>query len=129
MGGRGTFAKGNKVSPIYRTVDYIHGVPVLEGTGHQHSLPAESDSHCKYIKLNPDGSFRELRIYDEDHYLVKEIAYHREPDLDPSYKPILHIHEYKRDNFNDRYPRLLTEDEYNQYKKYFKGTLRWKMEM
>lgn len=54
-------------------------------------------------------------------FLYKEIAYHPEPDLTGNYKPVLHVHEYKRDNFSDREPRLLTKFEYEKYKKYFKG--------
>lgn len=55
------------------------------------------------------------------HYLVKEIAYHPEPSLTGNHKPVLHVHEYKRDNFSERKPRLLTKYEYEKYKKYFKG--------
>lgn len=31
MGGRGTFAKGNNVPYVYKTVGEIEGVPVSEG--------------------------------------------------------------------------------------------------
>lgn len=58
---------------------------------------------------------------DKEHYLVKEIAYHPEPSLTGNHKPVLHVHEYKRDNFSERKPRLLTKYEYEKYKKYFKG--------
>ena len=74
-------------------------------------------------KLKPDGTFHEMRIYDNDHYLVKEIAYHPEPSLNAGNRSenVLHLHEYKRDNFKDRTPRLLTQEEITQYKKYLKG--------
>ena len=49
-----------------------------------------------YIKLKPDGTFHEIRFYDKDHYLRYEIAYHPEPSLDPSRKPVLHFHKYDR---------------------------------
>ncbi|MGN1360126.1 MAG: hypothetical protein ACI4X9_06685 [Kiritimatiellia bacterium] len=98
---------------------------VAVGTGHQRALPEESQHHRAYIRLRPDGSFHSIRFYGEDHYATKDIAYHREPDLAPG-GPILPIHEYKRDNFTERKPRLLTEAEYNLYKKYFNGALRWK---
>ena len=61
--------------------------------------------------------------------LVKEIAYHPEPNLTGNREPVLHIHEYKRDNFADRKPRLLTKNEYEKYKKYFKGWNEWKAEV
>ena len=71
MGGRGTFAKGNNVPYVYKTVGEIEGVPVLEGIGGIHSLPEESHSSEAYIKLKPSGIFHEMRIYDKEHYLVK----------------------------------------------------------
>lgn len=123
MGGRGTFAAGNSVPYNYQTVDTIEGVKVLVGVGGKHSLPEEAHSSSAYIKLKPDGTFHEMRIYDKDHYLVKEIAYHPEPALNNRNRRdnVLHIHEYKRDNFKDRPPRLPTTDEIKQFKKYLRG--------
>ncbi len=123
MGGRGTFAGGNKAAYTYETVGKIEGVKVLQGIGGKHSLPEEAHSSGAYIKLKPDGTFHEMRIYDKDHYLVKEIAYHPEPKINGGNKSenVLHIHEYNRDNFKDRKPRLLTPEEIKKYKKYFKG--------
>lgn len=111
MGGRGTFAAGNNVAYTYE-VDTtfsadgkINGVKILKGVdgSGKHGLPEEAHSSNAYIKLKPDGTFHEMRIYDEDHYLVKEIAYHPEPQLNNGNRKenILHIHEYKRDNFKD----------------------------
>ncbi len=122
MGGRGTFASGNNVAYTYQTVDKIDGVKVLQGIdGNAKGLPVEAHSSGAYIQLHPDGKFKMYREYDSDHYLTKEIAYHPEPNLTGNHKPVLHIHEYKRDNFSDRTPRLLTRSEYEKYKKYFKG--------
>lgn len=123
MGGRGTFASGNTVAYTYETVGKIEGVKVLQGIGGKHSLPEEAHSSSAYIKLKPDGTFHEMRIYDKDHYLVKEIAYHPEPKLNGGNKSenVLHIHEYKRDNFKDRKLRVLTSEEIKMYKKYLKG--------
>ena len=122
MGGRGTFAAGKSVEYTYKTVGFIAGVKVLEGKNGAHSLPEEAHSSTAYIKLKPDGTFHEMRIYDDEHYLVKEIAYHPEPIINGgSRENVLHIHEYKRDNFADRDPRLLTSSEIKMYKKYLKG--------
>ena len=123
MGGRGTFAIGNNVGYTYETVGYIEDVKILRGLNGKHGLPEESHSSNAYIKLKPDGTFHEMRIYDKDHYLVKEIAYHPEASLNGGdrTKNVLHIHEYKRDNFNERTPRLLNSEEIRQYKKYLKG--------
>ena len=121
MGGRGTFASGKNVAYTYETVDKIEGVKVLRGINGKHSLPEEAHSSLAYIKLKPNGTFHEMRIYDKEHYLVAEIAYHPKHKLTGNYQPVLHIHEYKRNNFLDRPPRLLTDEEYKKYKKYFKG--------
>ena len=123
MGGRGTFASGRSVAYTFETVGYIEGVKVLRGLNGKHGLPEEAHSSLAYITLKPDGTFHEMRIYDKEHYLVKEIAYHPEPGLNNGNRSenILHVHEYQRDNLKDRKARLITESEYKKYKKYFKG--------
>ena len=75
----------------------------------------------KYIKLNPNGSFKMLRIYDKDHFLKLEIAYQYEGNLknDKNGK-VLHYHEYKKD-FSRTKAKPITKEMYDKYKKYFKG--------
>lgn len=131
MGGRGTYAVGNNVAYTYE-IDKtfsengkINGVKILkgvEGSG-KHGLPEEAHSSSAYIKLKPDGTFHEMRIYDDEHYLIKEIAYHPEPQLNNGNRKenVLHIHEYQKDNFKDRKPRFLKPDEIEMYKKYLRG--------
>jgi hypothetical protein len=121
MGGRGTFAAGNTVAYTYQIVGKIDGVKILQGMNGVKGLPVEAHSSSAYIQLHPDGKFKMYREFDSDHFLMKEIAYHPEPKLTGHNKPVLHIHEYKRNNFIDRAPRLLTKSEYEKYKKYFKG--------
>lgn len=128
MGGRGTFSVGNNVPYAYKTVGKIEGVKVLKGTGNLHDLPVEAHSSSAYIKLKPNGEFDMMRFYDKNHYLVMEIAYHPEKYLDSSRKPILHIHEYKQGDLMYRPNRLLTVQEYEKYKKFFGGKLRWKVD-
>ena len=97
MGGRGTFAAGNPVPYTYETVDYVNGVKVLkgmDGTG-KHGLPESSHSSFAYIKLKPDGTLHEMRLYDKDHVLYLEIGYHPEPKLTGNrVTPVLHYHVY-----------------------------------
>ena len=123
MGGRGTYAVGNNVPFSYKTVDKIEGVKVLQGIkgSGKHGLPIEAHSSASYIQLHVDGTFKMLREYDKSHFLIKEIAYHPEPALSNNRKPILHIHEYRKGDFSNRKPRLLTDEEHEKYKKYFKG--------
>ena len=124
MGGRGTFAAGNSVSYSYKTVGVIDGVKILEGIAGKHGLPEEAHSSFAYIKLKPNGTFHEMRFYNDKHYLTKEIAYHPEPTLNQGNRKenILHVHEYpERDNFKFRPAHRITEEEYKKYKRFFKG--------
>lgn len=71
-----------------------------------------------------------MRIYDNDHYLKLEIAYHPEPNIDSNRKKILHIHEYRtKGDMSNRPSRLLTPAEYEMYKKYIGENIRWKTGM
>ena len=106
----------------YKTVGYIEGVPVVKGLHCEHSLPVEALHSRAYIRLDHKGEFREMRIYDKQHYIKYEIAYHPERKLAPSRKPVLHIHEYKKQgSFEVRPARLLTKRELRKYKKYLIG--------
>lgn len=92
MGGRGTFAAGNPVPYTYEAVGNIEGVKVLQGLNGKHGLPEEAHSSKMYIKLHRDGTLNMLRIYNDNHYLEAEIAYHPEPYLTGNRHPVLHIH-------------------------------------
>ena len=94
-----------------------NGKPV----SNQRGLPAESRSSWAYIKVKSNDTFHEMRIYDDDHYLIKEIGYHGESKLNNGNfeEPFLHVHDYSRDF--KRTTRRIMDDEYNLYKKYFKG--------
>jgi hypothetical protein len=126
MGGRGTYAAGREAPFSYKTVGTFHGVKVLEGVGGKHNLPEEAHSSFAYAKLHKDGNLQMLRFYDKDKYLVMEIGYHPVPELTGHRIPTYHIHEYKRDNFSGRMPRLLTVEEIIKFGKYLtvKGRLK-----
>ena len=137
MGGRGTFAARNSVPYTYevdRTFSpdgKLYGVKVLkgiEGTG-KHGLPESSHSSIAYLKMNPDGTFNMLRIYDSNHILKLEIAYHSEQVIGKGKQKVLHYHIYG-DEFSrnpiSRFRRtteLLHKNSriYKQYSKFFKG--------
>lgn len=122
MGGRGTFANGNSVPFTYKAVGDIDDAKVLEGVSSKyHALPEESHTSDKYIKLNKDGSFRELRIYDKNHYAIMDIAYHYEGNLtNDSNGKVLHYHLYDR-NFKRTGAKPITKELFEKYKKYLKG--------
>ena len=126
MGGRGTFASGNKVDFRWKTTSTFNGVKVLDLVDKKQSrkLPEEAHSSNAYIMFDKNGNFYQYREYNPDHSLRFEIGYHPEKYLNPNRKPILHVHEYSN-NMLTRTRRLLTKDEYNKYKKFFKGVPEW----
>ena len=124
MGGRGTFAAGNNVAYVYKTVGMIEGVKVLRGLGKKHALPEEAHSSTAYIKLKPDGTFHEMRIYSKDHCACFEIAYHPEPKLNKGdrKKNVLHYHFIGKGFKHDHAIRLHKGSAlYRKFKKYFRG--------
>jgi hypothetical protein len=120
MGGRGTFAIGNMVAYTYETIGFIEGIKILSGLNGKHGLPEEAHSSHAYIKLKKDGTFHEMRVYDKDHYLKFEIAYHPEPSLDKSRKPVLHYHVYDR-SFHRSSAMKMSKPMKKHFKKYLKG--------
>ena len=107
----------------YETVGKFEDVKILRGLGNKHDLPAESHSSNAYIKLHPDGNLNMLRIYDSEHYLTMEIAYHPERKLTGTTDNVLHVHYYDR-NFNRTDADYLDRKTFEKYKKYLKG-MKW----
>lgn len=102
----------------------IHDAKVLTGaTSKQHGLPDYAHSpNSKYIKENPDGSFKEMRVYDETRFPIIEIAYHPEQSLSGNrHTYVLHYHTFKK-NLERVMGGKLSETEhadiYKKYKKY-----------
>ena len=83
-------------------------------------MPEEAHSSSAYVLLDKTGKFKVYREYDSNHRLTLEIANHPEPNLDPSLKPVLHIHFYDVD-FNRTKAQRLSTELYKKYKKFFKG--------
>ena len=137
MGGRGTFAAGNPVPYTYEVDTSFSsdgkykGVKVLkgmEGTG-KHGLPESSHSSTAYLKMNPDGTFNMMRIYDGNHNLRLEIGYHVDSKLAKGKGKVLHYHIYDTsfsqtiDGKPARPSKVLHKNSkiYKTYRKYFKG--------
>lgn len=121
MGGNGSFASGiNKPYNKYEEVGYIAGVKVLKGLDGHHKLPEESRTSRMYIRVINGNIFKELHVYHKNHKLAFEIEYHAEVNLTGNRtKNVLHYHTYKN---GTRSPaKILTEKQYNKYKKYFGG--------
>ena len=126
MGGNGSFASGiNNPYNKYEEVGFIEGIKVLKGIQGHHKLPEESRTSSAYMRLEHDGTFKEIRFYNKNHKIVLELAYHAEPKLTGHDLKVIHAHDYINGNFKTRTTRLLSKDEIKQYKKYFKGVIRY----
>jgi len=125
MGSRGTkyWALEEEKSRNYKTAGYVLDAEVLIGKEKSfHSLPEVSrKADAIYRKLNPDGTFRERRVF-QNHRLRIEIAYHQERELSGDYVLILHAHDINGKEFKEHpKARHLTEEEFVRYSPYFIG--------
>jgi len=120
MSSRGAKIKnGHVTTDEYKTKRLVYDAKVLVGKDGNHGLPDYSHSPNRiYIKENSDGSFREMRIYDEEGIMYLEIAYHAEEALTGNrHDKVLHYHlinkELKRSD-----ARKMSSEIYCKYKKY-----------
>jgi hypothetical protein len=131
MASRGSKAtNGHVTTTEYKMKDsnsYVYDAKVLVGTSPKnHGLPDYSHTpNSKYIKENPDGSFREMRIYGGNGEPLREIGYHPEQSLTGNrHEYVLHYHIFEA-NLNRVMGGRVSETEnaeiYDKYKKYLKG--------
>lgn len=137
MGGRGTFAADSPVPYCYEVDTKFspdgkwEGVKILKAIegGNHHGLPESSHTSNAYIKLKADGTFHEMRLYDNAHVLYLEIGYHPEETLTGNRtENVLHFHRYdsrfsknKTGPFIREKAQRLTPEMIRTYGKYFKG--------
>ena len=129
MSSRGAKTEnGHVTTDEYKLKDgkMVYDAKVLIGaTPKQHGLPDYAHSpNSKYIKENSDGSFKEMRIYDETGSPIIEIAYHPEQSLTGNrHEKVLHYHTFMQ-NLERVLGGKLSETEhadiYKKYKKYLK---------
>lgn len=126
MSSRGAVAKnGHVTTDEYSTSKMVQDAKVLIGNGGRHGLPDYSHSpNSKYIKENPDGSFRELRDYDSRGNPILEIGYHPEHNLTGNrHEKVLHFHTFGPNlerMMGGRVSATENSDIYKKYKKYLK---------
>lgn len=129
MSSRGALIRnGHVTTEEYTSKDNksVYDAKVLVGQSpDKHGLPDYSHSpNRKYIKENPDGSFREMRVYDEKGHPIIELAYHPEPHLTGNrHEYVLHYHTFDSDlkrTLGGKVSETENSDIYNQYKKYLK---------
>jgi len=123
MSSRGARIKnGHITTHEYHTADTLYDAKILEGNKGSHGLPDYSHSpNSIYIKQSHDGSFREMRVYDHEHYPILEIAYHGEQSLTGNrHEKILHYHIINR-QFARSKAQKITGTIYQQYRKYLEA--------
>lgn len=127
MSSRGTVStNGHVTTDEYQLKNdkTVYDAKVLIGTSSQHhGLPDYAHSpNSKYIKENPDNSFREMRVYDETGFPIIEIGYHGEESLTGNrHVPVLHYHTFKANLdrvMGGRISATENSDIYFKYKKY-----------
>lgn len=125
MGGRGAYSDGKQKTYVFKKTGEIEGVKILEPIDEKlsHNMPAEAHSSQAYIVLDKKNNlFRQYREFNDEHLPIFEIGYHFESGLSEKGQSVFHIHEYMAPGIEYRQKaRLMTLDEINQYKKYFKG--------
>ena len=123
MAARGAVAKnGHVTTDAYKVIRQVYDAKVLVGTEHAHGLPDYAHTpNSKYIKENADGSFREMRVYNNEGRLVLEIAYHCEESLTGNrHEPVLHYHTYdEKLTHSKAYP--MTEKLKEKYREYLEA--------
>lgn len=123
MASRGNVSRnGHVTTKEYSQVgEMLYDAKILKGNNGLHSLPDYSHSpNAKYIKLDNNGNFREMRIYDDKGRPKLEIAYHAEETITGNRtEKVLHIHQYD-DKLNRYGKRELTKEDpiYIEYSKY-----------
>ena len=127
MSSRGAKARnGHVTTNEYRLKNEkkVYDAKVLEGvTKQQHGLPDYAHSpNSKYIKENPNGSFREMRVYNDSGFPVIELGYHPEPNLTGNrHEPVLHYHTFGENlerTLGGEVSETVNKEIYEKYKKY-----------
>ncbi len=121
MSSRGSKAKNNRFTgDEYWTTEVLsHGEEVLEGYEHVHSMPDYSHSaNSVYIVKDELGHFRTMRVYDEDHMPIIEIAHHPESRINHGNRkdPIWHMHVYKKGDLEHNPAQLISKEIEERYK-------------
>lgn len=123
MSSRGSVTKnGHITTSEYKKKREVLDAKVLVGQKDQHGLPDYSHTPNRiYIKENKDGSFREMRIY-ENSFPVLEISYHIEPNISGNRnEKILHYHTFDKDLKRGparEFSKKETPELFAKYKKY-----------
>lgn len=124
MSSRGAYAKNGHITTTeYKKDHMVLDAKVLVGQNRAHSLPDYAHTHSSvYIKENSDGSFRELRLYNEESGRLEiEVAFHPEPNINNGNRttPILHYHLYNEDLVHGAAHKLESDHPiYERVKKY-----------
>ena len=120
MSSRGSRAKnGRYTDNEYKTTGVLeNGEEILEGLKNNHSMPDYSFSPDSIYIIKKNGVFHAMRIYNEKHEPIVEIAFHPEPNLNNRnrHDSIWHMHKYSP-NLERGSAELISEDVKIKYRK------------
>lgn len=78
------------------------------------------------MKVDSDGNFVRYREYNPNKTSHFDIDYHKEPQITGNkIEKVFHIHFYDKNGIRDVVGRRLTKEEFELYKKFFKGRPLW----
>jgi hypothetical protein len=121
MSSRGSVAINHHYTNTeYKAIDTLkHGEEIIEGVGKNHSMPDYSFKPNAVYVIKKKDVFHAMRIYNEQHEPIIEIAYHPEPNLNNKNRidNIWHMHKYEP-GLNRKQAEIITEDVKNKYRKY-----------
>ena len=126
MSSRGAKARnGHVTTDEYVSVGFVvdTNAKILVGQNGNHGLPDYSHTPNRiYIKLNKDGTFRELRKFDKTGFPILEIGYHHEKKYDKNLQnSVLHYHYFDKDLRRIDVDILRKDNQiYKEYEKYLK---------
>ena len=123
MSSRGSYAIYKRYTNYeYKTIAILdNGEEVLEGTENNHSIPDYSFSPNSIYIIKKNGVFHAMRIYNEKHEPILEIAYHPEPILNHKNRKdsMWHMHKYGP-NLERGPAELISDEVKNKYRKLLK---------
>lgn len=110
----------------YKCVDIKNGIKVLEYNGNnknQNKLPDISHTKgTKYISIDSNGKFRQLRIYDYSGRPIVDIDYGVHAQY--GHYDTLHVHKWKGATKHGSNTHLYDMRDHKKYGKYLKGLIK-----
>ena len=117
MGGRGASYSGRsgRAPRGYRTVGKAHSIPIIKSSDPNGKiLPTTAKPNSQYLGMNRKGVVKQLRIYDKNGKVKRDIDWGHIFNKHP--KGTVHCHKWEKGS-REKTHSLLTKSEVLKYKK------------